>query len=95
MWGMNKNNSLNPPDLTSISSLAGFNLRLSSGTLKPLTVDGGCPITATASDSVGILYPGERMDALVMWDGGLDSSEARLHISLDSEYAKMISEQNK
>jgi hypothetical protein len=82
---MNKNHSLNPPDLTSLSSLAGFNLRLSSGTLKPLTVDGGCPITATASDSVGILYPGQRVDALLMWDGGLDSSKARLHISLDPE----------
>lgn len=51
-----------------------------------MTVDGGFPIAGSASDSVGILYPGERVDLLLEWDNTTYSSAPRFHVSLDPEY---------
>ena len=49
-------------------------------------VDGGNRIEATGADSVGILYPGERVDVIVCWKAGSTDSGLRLHVSLDQEY---------
>jgi hypothetical protein len=67
-------------------SLAGFTIQVDSAKLTPLTVDGGFPITAAVSDSVGILYPGERLDCLLIWDSSSPPTSSWLHISLDPEY---------
>ena len=56
----------------------------------PLTVDGGFKIASEANttfDSGGILYPGERMDVLLQWDGPTPTPDSQLHITLDPEYA--------
>ncbi|CZR68894.1 related to multicopper oxidase [Phialocephala subalpina] len=72
--------------LVNVGSLAGFTIQISSAKLKPLTVDGGFPIVGEFADSVGIVYPGERLDVLVQWDNQASSNFPQLHISLDPEY---------
>ena len=53
--------------------------------MRVVTVDGGCPIAdAPAAESVGILYPGERMDVLV--DRPKNSDPTAFVIALDREY---------
>jgi hypothetical protein len=55
----------------------------------PLTVDGGFKIAYEANktfESVGILYPGERVDLLLQWDEPAATDQSLLHISLDPEY---------
>lgn len=69
--------------LTSDRSLAGFSVQMSSANLRPITVDGGFPIVADIVDSVGIIYPGERLDVVVEWVPGAATSFPQLHISLE------------
>lgn len=67
--------------LIKIRSLAGLIIGVDSGTLNPVTIDGGFPISGKEVGSIGILYPGERVDVV------LDVHEvSRLYITLDSEY---------
>ncbi|PVH75797.1 multicopper oxidase [Cadophora sp. DSE1049] len=68
-----------------VGSLAGFTVKLFSATLTPLTVDGGYPVTGRASSSVGILYPGERVDVLVDWETQSTVKSPELRIFLDPE----------
>ncbi len=68
-----------------LSSLAGFTIELSSATLSPLTVDGGYPVVGPSSNSVGILYPGERVDLLVQWDEDASYQSSELRLFLDPE----------
>jgi hypothetical protein len=64
-------------------TLAGFNMTVSEGNMKAFQIDGGNPIVPSAAvDSIGVLYPGERVDIVV-------SGEQIKHvtIALDKEYA--------
>ena len=74
--------------LTTRSSLAGFTIQASSGALAPFMVDGGFAIEGRAADSVGILYPGERMDIFLKMDESATLNLIRLHVSLDPEYVQ-------
>ncbi|MAD83255.1 MAG: hypothetical protein CL912_09830 [Deltaproteobacteria bacterium] len=67
------------------SSLAGFTVQLSSADLTPHTVDGGYSVSGDASSSVGILYPGERVDLLVQWETDSTVKSPELRIFLDPE----------
>lgn len=51
-------------------------------------VDGGFAIEGRAADSVGILYPGERMDIFLKMDKSSTPNPLRLHVSLDPEYVQ-------
>lgn len=73
------------PILKFYSTMAGFTVQITDAKLTPLEVDGGCEIQGSRSDTVGILYPGERVDLLVEWDKGPMLKNPRLHISLDTE----------
>lgn len=50
-----------------LRTLSGITFQITGASLTPLTVDGGFVIAGTASDSVGILYPGERVDLILHW----------------------------
>lgn len=53
--------------------------------MQVLEVDGGNPVSGSSwTKSVGILYPGERMDLLVV-DHETNNTENKLIISLDRE----------
>lgn len=71
--------------MTIFSSLAGFTVLVTSAKLTPLTVDSGFPISGSAADSAGIIYPGERVDVVLEWDQ-ISESSSELLVSLDPEY---------
>jgi hypothetical protein len=82
-----------PQYSSKVRSLAGFTLQISPATVIPLTLDGGFKIAFDASktfDSVGILYPGERVDLLLQWDEPAAAHQSMLHITLDPEYVTSI-----
>ncbi|KAM6511313.1 hypothetical protein FALCPG4_016315 [Fusarium falciforme] len=65
-------------------SVAGFSVQIDGATMQPVHVDGGFSVHAETSDSIGILYPGERVDVDVKW--AEDYVKGRwLSIDLDSE----------
>lgn len=66
--------------------MAGFTLGVGSGSLKPITVDGGHHIEGRPVESVGIIYPGERVDLVSTWNAS--PILPRLRISLDRENFK-------
>lgn len=74
--------------LVNVGSLAGFSVQMSSAKLRAVIVDGGYPIVADSADSVGIIYPGERVDLIVDWSADAASHGPHLHISLDPENFK-------
>ncbi|KAH7400450.1 multicopper oxidase family protein [Cadophora sp. MPI-SDFR-AT-0126] len=71
-----------------VGSLAGFTVQLSSANLTPLAVDGGSSVLGHASSSVGILYPGERVDLLLDWDTHSTTTSPELRVFLDPENFK-------
>jgi hypothetical protein len=70
--------------------MSGITITIPRSNLILFQIDGGNNVDYTRpSSSVGILYPGERMDLLVVWPH-LDESESYLTISLDTEYVLLI-----
>ncbi|KAJ3459208.1 hypothetical protein MRS44_015281 [Fusarium solani] len=65
-------------------SVAGFSVQIDGATMQPVRVDGGFSVHAEASDSIGILYPGERVDVDVKWTEDYVGGRW-LGIDLDSE----------
>lgn len=62
--------------------MSGFNLTMENGNMQVIKIDGGNDIGRSEQvDSVGILYPGERMD-IIYRGGGAQS----ISIALDPEY---------
>ncbi|KAF5987243.1 L-ascorbate oxidase [Fusarium coicis] len=53
--------------VVNIGSVAGLSLSVSGATIRPVNVDGGFAVKAEATETVGILYPGERVDLEVEW----------------------------
>lgn len=56
--------------------------------MKVIAVDGGHPVASgsPAMGSIGVLYPGERMDVLVDRGGRTTRQSAELVVTLDGEY---------
>lgn len=67
-------------------SIAGVSIEISNARLDAFQVDGGFNIAGVPSDSVGILYPGERVDLIVQWDENAMAEGSSLTITLDQEY---------
>jgi FtsP/CotA-like multicopper oxidase with cupredoxin domain len=63
--------------------LAGVSLSIPGASLLPIEVDGGHEVAQKESSSVGILYPGQRVDLSVKWEAGTTFSS--LTIDLDEE----------
>jgi len=62
--------------------LAGITLTAKGAVMKVIEVDGGSKVQPMNSDSLGILYPGQRIDVLIRW---YQPDEHELQISLDRE----------
>ncbi|KAM0283669.1 hypothetical protein ACHAPQ_005904 [Fusarium lateritium] len=65
-------------------SIAGFTVRMDGATMRPVRVDGGFDVHSEATESVGILYPGERVDVDVECKDG-HSENSWLTIYMDDE----------
>jgi hypothetical protein len=63
--------------------MSGLNLTIEKGSIRVIKIDGGNDILSSDPvESVGILYPGERID--IIMSGGSANS---LSVTLDPEYA--------
>ena len=72
-------------ELTQHSSITGLTIGISHAKLTALQVDGGCEVSGSAADYIGILYPGERVDILINWDSEVLSTGSDLEIIMDPE----------
>ena len=70
-------------------ALTGFTLSMSGHVMTLLKVDGGNAVaSAPLTQSIGILYPGERIDAVVQRFDIEEQKDAQLTIRLDREYSR-------
>jgi hypothetical protein len=53
--------------------------------MKVIQVDGGQPVVSNISNSVGVLYPAERVDFVVTWSESDIDTDAEIVITLDKE----------
>ncbi|KAI1608769.1 putative laccase [Exophiala viscosa] len=67
-------------------SLTGFTMRISNATLSPVQVDGGHEIITAEAQKIGIIYPGERVDAILQTYPSDD--RGFLEIEMDDENFK-------
>jgi FtsP/CotA-like multicopper oxidase with cupredoxin domain len=67
-------------------SLTGFSLKIANTTLLPFQVDGGNEITPAAVQGMGIIYPGERVDAVLQT--GMFDGPRFLEVQMDDENFK-------
>ncbi|RSL74535.1 hypothetical protein CEP53_000121 [Fusarium sp. AF-6] len=65
-------------------SVAGFSVQIDGATMQPVRVDGGFSVRAETGNSIGIIYPGERVEVDVKWIED-DPGDHFLRIDLDSE----------
>lgn len=79
-----KNKSNTRLRLINTGTLAGVSAMVEGATLQAVTVDSGCQIKAQPKASVGVLYPGQRVDALLNWSPST-STLPRLNVYLDPE----------
>lgn len=72
--------------LTSQSSLSGITVTIPGSEIKIIQIDGGNHVESDSiTDSVGILYPGERVDIVVNWENCPDDFASHLIVALDRE----------
>ncbi|KAM0240797.1 hypothetical protein ACHAP5_007832 [Fusarium lateritium] len=70
--------------LVNTGSIAGLTMGIDGAMMRPVRVDGGFNAHSEASETVGILYPGERVDVDVEWKDG-HSENRWLTIYMDDE----------
>ncbi|KAK9778464.1 putative Iron transport multicopper oxidase FET3 [Seiridium cardinale] len=70
--------------LINVGTIAGFSPAVDDASLQAISVDGGSSILAQPALSIGAIYPGERVDAILRWLKP-KISDSRLHINLDPE----------
>jgi FtsP/CotA-like multicopper oxidase with cupredoxin domain len=69
--------------VVNVGTIAGMSLAVDGARLKPLEVEGGCSVTSVESVSVGVLYPGERVDMMMSWTH--NAREPWFNVYLDDE----------
>ncbi|RFU25162.1 hypothetical protein B7463_g11178, partial [Scytalidium lignicola] len=72
--------------VVNVGSLAGITISIPGAKMMVVQLDGGERITnAQSADSIGVLYPGERMDILVEWADSEQDNDSLLIVTLDPE----------
>ncbi|CAG8948828.1 hypothetical protein HYFRA_00001951 [Hymenoscyphus fraxineus] len=72
--------------IVNTGAMVGYTISLIGYTMTVIQVDGGSPVSdAPNALSIGILYPGERMDILIEPSSTFNSQTAALRIELDPE----------
>lgn len=70
--------------VVNVGTIAGVSMAVDGATLQPTHVDSGWPVKALAGDLFGVLYPGERADALLKWTD-TKNEQSWLSMYLDDE----------
>jgi hypothetical protein len=69
--------------------LTGFSFSIPDAEIQVITHDGGhaieTPVGGGSVNSVGVLYPAERVDFVVSWPKGAEYANSQLTIALDHE----------
>lgn len=65
-------------------NVAGLTVSVDGASLQPTHVDGGCEVDSKPADSIGTLYPGERVDMLLEWKTD-QAAEPWFNVYLDHE----------
>jgi hypothetical protein len=67
--------------------MTGISFAIPDSEMKVITVDGGHPIAEVSQpvNSIGILYPAERVDVVVSWPELVVDAETELIVKLDKE----------
>jgi FtsP/CotA-like multicopper oxidase with cupredoxin domain len=72
--------------IVNVGSLTGITVAMPGSEMKVIGVDGGSRIGDSAiTDSLGILYPGERVDVVAEWTNCPDDFNSSLTVALDRE----------
>jgi hypothetical protein len=55
--------------------------------MKVIQVDGGLPVVENSDlvNSIGVLYPAERVDFVVLWSRAIEDTDTEIIIDLDDE----------
>lgn len=66
--------------------MTGISLKIADSDMKIIQVDGGLPVVPQIGNSVGILYPAERIDFILSWPKDSVITDTEIIIDLDKEY---------
>ncbi|KAF4457103.1 putative multicopper oxidase [Fusarium austroafricanum] len=70
--------------LVNTGTIAGFSIKIDGAKIRPIHVDGGFDVRAEATETVGIVYPGERVDFDIEWEDSY-SKDRSLTVYMDDE----------
>lgn len=67
--------------------MTGITFSIPDSDMSLITVDGGNPVAEVSDpvNSVGVLYPGERVDILISWSETFVDSDTEIIVALDKE----------
>lgn len=65
--------------------MSGISLTVPDAELEIFQVDGGLSVVSQTANSIGVLYPGERVDFILSWANPTPSLESQIKIDLDKE----------
>lgn len=71
--------------LNDFSSLTGISFTIPDAEISVIQVDGGRPVISHVANSVGVLYPAERVDFVVSWSESVIDADSEIIIALDTE----------
>lgn len=71
--------------IVNTGTVAGMSFAMDDATFRVIEVDGGCPVEAPTTNSLGILYPGERMDVMLDWSSVDSKNSPQFRIKVDDE----------
>jgi len=66
-------------------SLTGVTVTIPDSEMTVFQVDGGLPVEPQVANSVGVLYPAERLDFILAWPESVADADTELIIQLDKE----------
>ncbi|RDW63538.1 hypothetical protein BP6252_11083 [Coleophoma cylindrospora] len=72
--------------LVNVGSLTGISFTIPDSEMEVIQVDGGQPVISHRANSVGILYPAERVDFVLGWPKSVIDANTEIVIELDKEY---------
>lgn len=67
------------------SSLTGFSFSIPDSEMNVIQLDGGHSVVSHTSNSVGVLFPAERVDFVVGWSEWARNIDSQIIIDLDHE----------
>ncbi|KAH8892839.1 hypothetical protein GQ53DRAFT_793693 [Thozetella sp. PMI_491] len=71
--------------LVNVGSLTGISFTIADSVMKPVQVDGGQPLDSHLANTVGVLYPAQRVDFIVSWPKEVYDTDTEVTIVMDDD----------